>query len=66
MSKLEQFQEEMSMTFFGRSVSLAKAANQCVSCGKSADKFRDNISRREYNISCLCQTCQDDVFQPFE
>lgn len=59
---MEQYKEEISMAFFGRSVSLAKAGNQCVSCGKSADTFRDEISKREYRISSLCQHCQDEVF----
>ena len=62
MSNLEQFKEELSMVMFGRSVSLAKAGNQCVCCGKNADTFRDEISRKEYKISCLCQECQDEVF----
>jgi hypothetical protein len=62
MSTLEQYQEDISMKFFGRSVSLAKAGNQCVCCGKLAIEFRDEISKREYRISSLCQTCQDEVF----
>jgi hypothetical protein len=66
MNALEQFKDDIAMTIFGRSATLAKAGKQCVSCGKPADKFRDEVSRREYKISCLCQTCQDDVFQPFE
>ena len=59
---MEQFQEDISMKFFGRSVSLAKAGNQCVCCGKAATEFRDEISKREYRISSLCQHCQDEVF----
>lgn len=62
MSKMEQYQEDISMMFFGRSVSLAKAGNQCVCCGKLATEFRDEISKREYRISSLCQHCQDEVF----
>ena len=62
MSKMEQYKEEISMAFFGRSVSLAKAGNQCVCCGKSATEFRDEISKREYQITSLCQKCQDEVF----
>jgi hypothetical protein len=59
---MEQFKEDISMAFFGRSVSLAKAGNQCVCCGKSATEFRDEISKREYQITSLCQKCQDEVF----
>ena len=34
----------------------------CISCGKNADSFSDNLSEKEYNISGLCQICQDSVF----
>ena len=59
MSTLEQYKEDMSMKLFGRSAILAIAGNQCVECGKPADKFRDDVSAREYKISACCQDCQD-------
>ena len=59
---MEKFKDEMAMEFFGRSYSLAKAGVQCVSCGKSATEFRDRLSLKEYGISGLCQTCQDEIF----
>ncbi len=31
-------------------------------CGKPIDGFRDELSRKEYRISGMCQTCQDKVF----
>ena len=37
----------------------------CTSCKTTEiteDTFRDAISRKEFTISGLCQTCQDDVF----
>ena len=37
----------------------------CVSCdseNNNAASFRDDISRKEYAISGMCQSCQDDVF----
>ena len=39
---------------------------KCPFCGKSIDvekEFRDDISKREFEISGLCQSCQDDVFK---
>ena len=63
MRELERLKEELSLSVFGRSVALAKAGNQCISCGKRADTFRDDISESEYQISCLCQACQDQVFE---
>lgn len=61
-TKMENFLNELSLSLFGRSRSLAKAGKGCVSCGKSATTFRDELSRREYEISGLCQDCQDQVF----
>jgi ribosomal protein S14 len=37
-------------------------ANQCAICGRDADDFRDDESRREYRISGMCQHCQDLTF----
>jgi len=37
----------------------------CVSCdttGIVATSFRDDISKKEYSISGMCQSCQDDIF----
>ena len=59
MSVLEQYKENLSLKLFGRSYTLAIAGNQCVECGKRADKFRNAISAKEYKISATCQPCQD-------
>jgi len=36
----------------------------CPFCGKpvSIEDFRDDLSRREFKISGLCQKCQDEFF----
>ncbi len=38
----------------------------CITCddahGIIASSFRDDVSRKEYAISDMCQSCQDDVF----
>jgi hypothetical protein len=34
----------------------------CTFCGKEAKVFRDALSKKEYQISGFCQTCQDKVF----
>tara|TARA_R100001086_G_C11773367_1_gene241518 strand:- start:501 stop:713 length:213 start_codon:yes stop_codon:yes gene_type:complete len=36
--------------------------NTCVSCKGEALVFTDDISQKEYTISGLCQSCQDQVF----
>lgn len=49
---------------FGRTTAIQ--ADRCipppVGCGGSAVEFTDEMSKREYTISGLCQRCQDQVF----
>lgn len=35
---------------------------KCASCYEDATEFKDEISAKEYNISGLCQKCQDKYF----
>jgi hypothetical protein len=48
---------------FGKEVEAVKA-KKCPFCGKDIDMngFRDELSKKEYGISGLCQNCQDDIF----
>jgi|TARA_R110000751_G_C13700873_1_gene473350 hypothetical protein len=62
MNELNTFKEEMAIKLFGRSPSVCKAGGQCVKCGEFDLEFTDEISRREYGISSLCQPCQDGIF----
>jgi hypothetical protein len=34
----------------------------CTFCGNKAKVFRNELSKKEYQISGLCQGCQDKVF----
>jgi hypothetical protein len=36
--------------------------NICPTCKKNIVTFRDKLSEKEYNISGMCQNCQDKVF----
>ena len=40
----------------------------CPFCNKEVkeDSFRDEISQREFKISGLCQSCQDETFKESE
>tara|TARA_R110000796_G_scaffold9573_7_gene32609 strand:+ start:432 stop:662 length:231 start_codon:yes stop_codon:yes gene_type:complete len=40
----------------------AVAEASCATCSGEATSFRDAVSRKEYTISAMCQTCQDDFF----
>lgn len=39
-----------------------KCVNPPIGCGGPATEFRDDVSAREYQISGMCQICQDRVF----
>ena len=49
---------------FGKTKTDAEAEKVCVFCHESIkdEDFRNEISRREYGISGICQKCQDKVF----
>ena len=38
----------------------------CTYCAKALTEFRDEISKKEYSVSGMCQPCQDEIFQPFD
>ena len=62
MSELDQAKEDMAMRLFGRSRVLAIAGKGCVKCGEAAVDFKDELSKKEFGISGLCQVCQDGIF----
>jgi hypothetical protein len=62
MNAMDKFKEEMAFSLFGRSPSVCKAGGQCVKCGEFDLSFSDELSRKEFGISALCQTCQDGIF----
>lgn len=37
-------------------------ADTCTMCENPATHFDDDLSRKEYTISGLCQQCQDSIF----
>ena len=54
--------DDLTEKFFGKSRSDSIREAVCVSCKNPATQFRDEISRKEFTISGLCQTCQDQIF----
>jgi len=52
----------MAFNIYGRYPAVAKSSGQCVKCGEFNLEFRNEVSRREYGISVLCQPCQDGIF----
>jgi hypothetical protein len=40
--------------------------DDCPKCGSNNKQFRNELSKREHEISGLCQACQDVEFAPSE
>jgi hypothetical protein len=59
--EMEKILNDISKRMYGRE----RNSNMCVVCGSDKVKptdFKDNLSRKEYTISYMCQKCQDKVF----
>jgi len=37
-------------------------AGLCGTCGGEVGPFRNDLSRKDYRIGGMCQTCQDEVY----
>ena len=59
---IKDFLNDLSKNMYGRSTEDSIKTNICVICGTSAQEFKDELSRKEYNISGMCQQCQDEIF----
>ena len=59
--EMEEFLNKMSINMFGRK----RTDNCCITCGSdkiNPENFKDDLSRKEFEISRMCQNCQDGVF----
>lgn len=58
----ESFSRKPAGMVFPEAVDAIKN-EKCPFCREDIGEFKDEISKREYEISGLCQTCQDGVFK---
>jgi len=59
--EMQEVVDNLSMSLFGRK----QTGDACTACGSEwifPDNFIDDLSRKEFKISGLCQKCQDSVF----
>ena len=56
------FSEQLALSLYGRSTQECIDMQCCVKCGGDAFIFDDFPSKKEFKISGLCQSCQDDIF----
>lgn len=55
----------LSEAAFGRSRSNCISSGICLVCGLPKGEFRTAVAEAEYNISGMCQSCQDDFDNTF-
>jgi hypothetical protein len=60
--EVDSFLDEATRQLFGSTRRECIRYDTCVICGKQATKFSDELSRKEYSISGMCQACQDETF----
>ena len=61
-AEMENYLDDIANELFGRGRKVAMDNQMCVVCGNDANYLNDELSRREYSISGMCQTCQDKTF----
>lgn len=57
--------EAAIMEVMGKDRRMTIALGECMVCdatGVSRESFTSEVSAKEYTVSGLCQTCQNDVF----
>ena len=62
---MEEFKNDMAEAAFGR----RRKDGECVSCGVivlGRRSFTNELSWKEYIISKMCETCQNDVFDDMD
>jgi len=49
-------------SFMGKDRQETIKSSKCMTCSGPATYFKDELSRREYTISGMCQDCQDNLW----
>lgn len=62
--EIKKVLDNFTKNAFDKSKTDAEAEKVCVFCHEPINMkdFRNELSRKEYRISGICQKCQDDVF----
>ena len=63
--KVQDALDKLGILTFGRTNTEAIKTNTCIKCSNPAGEFKDELSRKEYTISGLCQSCQEEIYNPW-
>jgi len=59
---MQDWINDVTTKMWGKSQAECIEGQVCVICHEPAKRFKDNISYKEYEISGMCQGCQDKTF----
>lgn len=60
---MSDFKNKIAKIFFNREFDIADP--HCITCNSPnvhEEDFRDDLSKKEFLISRMCQICQDNIF----
>lgn len=60
--KIQDFIDSFVKEKTGRTLSESQEKKSCAWCREKIKGFKDELSKKEYSISGLCQKCQDKTF----
>ena len=60
--EMQDFVDAQALKNWGMTLTDAIRKSLCVMCHKEAKTFTDDKSVKEYNMSGMCQICQDAFF----
>ena len=60
--QMQGFADSLAENISGQTLTKSQSKVVCAFCLQPAVNFKDALSAKEYTISGLCQTCQDEVF----
>jgi len=63
MSRLEQLIDILSHRGYNSRYRSAKSSRTCLICASAAREFSDQWAKLEYEVSALCQRCQDEYLR---
>jgi len=59
MTNLQKLLDFFSEPDYATKSRVAKNSNACVMCKKEAKEFSTELAKFEYNVSTLCESCQE-------
>jgi len=59
---IQDFLDWCNNISYGKTQKEAEKEKVCLYCGKVLGEFKVEINKKEYEISGMCQKCQDEFF----